>query len=56
MGRGHGYEANYSGSFVRRSAKLSGVQNWTHDGKTYTRTCTGSIKRPLAAFLPKNKN
>ena len=51
-----GYEANYSGSFVRRSAKLSGVQNWTHDGKTYTRTCTGSIKRPLAAFLPKNKN
>jgi len=49
-----GYEATYNGNFVRRSAKLSGTQNWTHEGKTYTRNCTGSIKRPLAAFLPKN--
>jgi len=50
-----GYEATYTGSFVRRSAKLTGTQNWTYNGKTYTRTCTGAIKRPLAAFLPKDK-
>jgi hypothetical protein len=47
------YEANYSGTFVRRSAKLTGQQSWTHDGKSYTRTCSGAIKRPLAAFVPK---
>jgi hypothetical protein len=47
------YEANYSGTFVRRSAKLTGQQSWTHDGKSYTRTCSGAITRPLAAFLPK---
>lgn len=51
----HEYSASYSGSFVRRSAKLSGVQTWTHGGKTQTRECTGAIKRPLAAFLPKRK-
>lgn len=50
------YEATYSGTFVRRSAKLSGAQVWSHDGKTYTRTCSGAIKRPLAAFLPKGEN
>jgi hypothetical protein len=49
------YDANYSGTFVRRSAKLTGTQNWTHEGKSYTRTCSGSIKRPLAAFLPRQK-
>ena len=49
------YDANYSGTFVRRSAKLTGTQNWTHEGKSYTRSCSGSIKRPLAAFLPKQK-
>ncbi len=47
------YEASYSGTFVRRSAKLTGQQSWTHEGKSYTRTCSGAIKRPLAAFLPK---
>ncbi|HET7679653.1 MAG TPA: hypothetical protein VFK79_05900 [Xanthobacteraceae bacterium] len=47
------YEASYSGTFVRRSAKLTGQQSWTHDGKSYTRTCSGAITRPLAAFLPK---
>jgi hypothetical protein len=47
------YEATYSGSFVRRSAMLSGIQTWTHEGKTYTRKCTGTIKRPLAVFLPR---
>lgn len=50
------YEASYAGSFVRRSAKLSGTQTWTYDGKSYTRTCSGAIKRPLAAFLPKQKS
>jgi hypothetical protein len=50
-----GYEATYAGNFVRRNAKLTGTQIWSHDGKTYTRTCTGSIKRPLAAFLPRGK-
>jgi hypothetical protein len=49
------YEATYSGTFVRRSAKLTGTQNWTHEGKSYTRECSGAIKRPLAAFLPKQK-
>lgn len=49
------YEASYSGTFVRRSAKLAGTQTWMHDGKSYTRTCSGAIKRPLAAFLPKQK-
>jgi hypothetical protein len=49
------YEASYSGTFVRRSAKLTGTQNWMHEGKSYTRTCSGAIKRPLAAFLPKPK-
>ena len=47
------YEASYSGTFVRRSAKLSGKQSWTHVGKSYSRTCSGALKRPLAAFLRK---
>jgi hypothetical protein len=46
------YDANYAGSFVRRSAKLTGTQRWNHQGGVFTRTCTGVIKRPLAAFLP----
>lgn len=49
------YEASYNGTFARRSAKLTGTQTWTHNGKTYTRTCSGAIRRPLAAFLPKDK-
>ena len=28
------YEAKYSGTFVRRSAKLKGTQTWTEGGKT----------------------
>jgi hypothetical protein len=50
-----GYNAAYGGRFVRRSAKLSGTQTWTHAGKSYKRECSGVIKRPLAAFLPKDK-
>jgi hypothetical protein len=46
------YQASYSGAFVRRSATLNGTQTWQHQGKTYTRKCSGAIKRPLAAFLP----
>jgi hypothetical protein len=49
------YEASYSGTFVRRSATLTGTQNWTYEGKSYSRACSGAIKRPFAAFLPKRK-
>ena len=49
------YEAKYSGSFVRRSARLKGTQTWTDGGKTVTRACAGAIKRPLKPFLPRNK-
>jgi hypothetical protein len=49
------YKASYSGSFVRRSARLKGTQTWTIDGKTVTRDCSGVIKRPLKAFLPRKK-
>ena len=49
------YQAKYSGSFVRRSAKLKGTQTWTDGGKTVTRACTGAIKRPLKPFLPRSK-
>lgn len=45
------FEANYSGTIVRRSARLTGKQIWTHEGKTYTRTCSGAVKRPFAAFI-----
>jgi hypothetical protein len=49
------YEAKYSGTFVRRSAKLKGTQTWTDGGKTVIRACTGAIKRPLKPFLPRAK-
>jgi hypothetical protein len=49
------YQAKYSGTFVRRGAKLKGTQTWSTDGKTVTRACTGAIKRPLKAFLPRKK-
>jgi hypothetical protein len=52
---GREYRAKYSGTFVRRSAKLSGTQTWTDGGKTFSRGCTGAIKRPLRAFLPRAK-
>jgi hypothetical protein len=46
------YQASYTGQFVRRWAKLTGAQTWTHDGKTHIRKCEGVIKRPFAVFLP----
>jgi len=49
------YQAKYSGTFVRRSAKLKGTQTWTAGGKTMSRACSGAIKRPLKPFLPRNK-
>jgi hypothetical protein len=52
---GDSYEASYQGNFVRRSARLSGIQTWSHAGRTYTRRCSGAIKRPLAVFLPRGK-
>jgi hypothetical protein len=49
------YKASYSGTFVRRSARLKGTQIWAIDGKDVARACAGSIKRPLRAFLPRQK-
>jgi hypothetical protein len=52
---GRQYEAKYSGSFVRRSAKLTGTQTWTDGGKTAIRACAGAIKRPFKPFLPRGR-
>jgi hypothetical protein len=49
------YAAKYSGSFVRRSARLKGTQTWSDGGKTVIRACAGAIKRPLKPFLPRDK-
>jgi hypothetical protein len=49
------YQAKYSGTFVRRSARLKGTQTWTEGGKTMSRACSGAIKRALKLFLPRNK-
>jgi hypothetical protein len=40
---------------VRRTARLKGTQTWTDGGKTLTRACSGAIKRPFKAFLPRPK-
>jgi hypothetical protein len=47
------YKASYSGTFVRRSARLRGTQTWTDGGRTITRPCSGAIKRPFRVFLPR---
>ena len=49
------YQAKYSGTFVRRHAKLKGTQTWTEGGKTTARACSGAVKRLLKPFLPRNK-
>lgn len=49
------YEAKYSGTFVRRHADIKGTQTWTDGGKTITRTCSGTIKRPFKVFLPSER-
>jgi hypothetical protein len=54
-GGGRRYEANYSGTFVRRSARLRGTQTWSVGGRIITRACSGAIKRPLKAFLPRTQ-
>jgi hypothetical protein len=48
------YKARYSGTFVRRSAKLKGTQTWTDGGKTISRACSGAVKRPFRVFLPRD--
>ena len=47
------YQAKYSGTFVRRSVKLKGAQTWADGGKTFTRACSGAVKRRLKPFLPR---
>lgn len=54
-GEGRKYKASYSGVFVRRSARLKGSQSWTADGKSFTRECSGVVKRPFKAFLPRSR-
>ncbi|HYA30977.1 MAG TPA: hypothetical protein VEI95_19320 [Acidobacteriota bacterium] len=49
------YEAKYSGAFVRRHVELKGTQTWNDNGKTITRACSGTIKRPFKVFLPGDK-
>jgi hypothetical protein len=55
QGGGRQYKATYSGTFVRRSARLKGTQTWTDGDKTITRACTGAIKRPFRVFLPRER-
>lgn len=49
------YDAKYAGTFVRRHADLKGTQTWNDGGKTMSRECSGTIKRPLRVFLPREK-
>jgi hypothetical protein len=49
------YKASYSGTFVRRSARLKGTQTWSEGGKQISRACSGVVKRPFKAFLPRAK-
>ena len=53
QGGGRQYKASYGGTFVRRSARLKGTQTWTDGGKEITRSCSGVVKRPFKAFLPR---
>jgi hypothetical protein len=46
-GEKDGFDATYSGTFVRRSVRLTGSQTWAHDKQAYRRTCSGAIKRPF---------
>lgn len=49
------YKASYSGTFVRRSARLRGTQVWAVEGKDVIRACSGVVKRPFKVFLPRRK-
>jgi hypothetical protein len=51
LGGNRKYEAKYSGTFVWRHA----MQTWSDGGKTISRACAGTIKRPLRMFLPREK-
>jgi hypothetical protein len=35
-------------------ADLKGTQIWNDDGKSISRDCSGTIKRPLCVFLPRD--
>jgi hypothetical protein len=50
---GRQYHATYGGTFVRRSARLRGSQTWTAGGRQFSRACSGAVKRPFKAFLPR---
>ena len=50
-GSGRAYNAVYVGTFIRRTARLTGTQTWMVDGKVVVRTCRGSIKRPFRMFI-----
>jgi hypothetical protein len=49
------YEAKYAGTFLRRYADLKGTQIWNDDAKSMGRDCSGTIKRPLRGFLPRDR-
>ena len=49
------FEAKYDGTFVRRHASLKGTQTWSDGDKTAGRACYGVIKRPLRAFLQRDR-
>ena len=49
------YEAKYAGTFLRRHADLKGTQIWNDDAKSMSRDCSGTIKRPLRGFLPRDR-
>jgi hypothetical protein len=54
-GENRQYNANYSGTFVRRGARLIGTQTWTDGGRIIIRSCSGAIQRPLRALLPRDR-
>ncbi len=49
------YEAKYNGTFVWRHAFIKGTRIWSDGGKTIGRACSGTVKRPLRVFLPRER-
>jgi hypothetical protein len=39
------YEAVYAGKLNASGGSLRGIQNWTHEGKSYTRECSMTVSR-----------
>jgi hypothetical protein len=46
---------NMRALFLRRHADLKGTQIWNDDGKSISRDCSGTIKRQLRVFLPRDR-